>query len=283
MGYQATGTLAKVVSVTDATDLKQVLVTACKLPSGDISFDSPTEDVSGDGETVTKKVIGLPSGVFNFRGVYPKASTRMGNTGLLSFATAGYATYVNSWKLDFDFGELDITAFAATGPTAMLYRPAGRVEVKGSYTAHVDSGAALAAPNAVNGIGATNGLATFKMTEDATDPAFTSLVLVNDKKINGMGDKGLMSVTYGFDCTDTVTAVAGSTLAALLPAGAVDAADWDLDGDGVPDVELVLQTATASRTYTGKAFLRSLSVECTVGKVISVTGSVRFSGAVTLA
>jgi len=42
----------------------------------------------------------------------------------------------------------------------------------------------------------------------------------------------------------------------------------------------VFQTA-ASRTYTGNAFLRSLSVKVGVGELISVNGEIRFTGTVT--
>lgn len=276
-GYPLTGELAKFNSVTSATDLNQLLVTAIKSLSMTFNANADSEDVSGDGDTATKYTTGLYESTLDFEGVYPKAAPRYGNSGLVTFG-GGYAEFVYSYVLDFDFGEEDITSFSGTAPTARAFRPSGRPQVRGSYTARPVSGNAVALPSAVNSTGSA---ATFKLTEDSTDPAFTGSIIVTGKRLIA-GGRSLATLSYDFMFADTVTAVAGTTLPAVLPAGAVDVSDWDLNSDGVADVTVVWQTA-ASRTYSAACFLRSLRVECGVGDVVKISGTIRNTGAVTLA
>lgn len=277
MGYPTTGELAKFNSVTGSTDLSQLLVTAVKNLRMTFNETAPVEDVSGDGDTATKMVAGLYESSLEFEGVYPKSSPRFGNSGLVTFGS-GYAQFVESWSMEFDFGELDITAFAGTAPTTRVYRPAGRPIVRGTYTARLVSDAAFANVSAVNSTGAA---ATFKLSEDGTDPGFSGSILASRVAVSA-GGNGLQTAAYSFEFADAVTSIAGSTLPALLPSGTVDVSDWDTNGDGTPDVAIVWQTA-ASRTVTANGYLRSLRVECNVGDVIRVSGTIRNSSAVTLA
>lgn len=274
-----TGQLGKINSVT-ASDLSQVIVTALKITEININQPADTADVSGDGETSTKKAMGLYGWDFSFSGRYPKSAPRFGASGLVTH-TGGYEQKIESWELNFDFGELDITSFAVGGVLAKEFRPAGRPVVTGTYTARAVAGTALSAPVAVNSAG---NAAVFKLTEDAAaDPSFTGTILPNLLAVTGAGTSGLVVARYGFEFTGDVTSVAGSnasTFPALLPAGAIDAADWDLNGDGTADVTAVFQTYT-SRTYTGTCFLRSLRVSCPVAGIIDVSGVVKGAGVLT--
>lgn len=276
MGYPITGELGKINSVTSSTDL-DALNTAMKTLTLKFSSSVPTEDISGNGDTVTKKVAGLRDSSWDFEGRYPKASPRLGNSGLVTFSS-GYVQYCESWYLDFDFGEEDITAFTGSAITDRVYRPSGRPVITGGYTVRAVSDTALSLPTAANGTGAA---ATFKITEDSTDPAFSGNIIITGQNFT-TGGREQVKNEYTFEFADTVTSVAGSTLPAILPAGTVDAADWDTNGDGTPDVQAVIQTA-ASRTYTHYVFIRSLRVECAVGAVTKVTGTLRVTGTVTTA
>lgn len=277
MGAPTRGALAKFNSVTSATDLNNLLVTAIKNLTMKYRESGQNAEVSGDGETVTKYVAGLHESSLDFEGVYPKASPRWGNAGLVTFAS-GYVQYCDGWTMDFDFGEDDITSFAASAPTSKVFMPSDRPIVTGTFSVRAVTDTALSPPSALNGIGAS---AAFKICEDGTDPAFTGLIIV-DGEDGSFGGRNQQRVTYNYRFSDTVTSVAGSTLPAILPAGTVDPSDWDLDGDGVPDVTTVWQSA-ASRTYSAAGYLKSLSIAVSMGDVIKVSGTIRNSGPVTRA
>lgn len=276
MAYPVTGELGKINSVTNGTDLDQVLETAVKSRTITYNIDADSTEITGDGETSVTMLTGLYGWGFDFAGVYPKSAPRYGNTGLVTFGS-GYVQYVQNWFLDFDFGELDITAMAASGPVAKAFRPAGLVTITGGYVARAANDTALSMPTAVNGTGAA---ATFKLTEDSTDPGFSGNIIVRQLGTTFGDGKALVLGTYGFSFSGACTSIAGTTLPALLPAGTVDAADWGDGTTGPSTVQIVTQSFT-SRTYTGHGFIRRLRVECNIGEPIAVTGSVRGQGALT--
>lgn len=280
MGYPRTGELGKINSVTNGTDLDQVLETAVKGRESTLTVEGDVEDITGDGEVSAVHLAGLSSWSLAFNGVYPKTSPRLGNTGLVTWAD-GYAQYVDQYSLDFDFGENDITSFASGGTTWRDFMPAGVPIVTGSYIARPVNDTALSLPSAVNLTGATGNTATFKLTEDSTDPAFTGKILTQQLG-TAWGMKEQMRANYAFRFSGAVTAVAGSTLPALLPAGTVDASDW---GNGTlgPSTVAVVWQSTTSRTFTGYGYLRSLRLECMAGQAVKVSGVVRGIGALVLA
>lgn len=278
MAYPVTGELGKVNSVTNGTDLDQVLETAVKTREITYTIDGENVETTGDGETAATFIAGLTGWGFNFSGLYPKSAPRFGNTGLVTFA-AGYVQYVESWFIDFDFGEIEITSQATGGTTWREFRPAGYPTVTGGYTARAANATALSLPT---GVGTAASAATFKITEDTTDPAFTGSIMTKQVGTTFGNGKNLVLGTYSFTFSGAVTAVAGTTLPALLPAGTVDAADWGDGTTGPATVAIVTQSFT-SRTYTGYGFLSKLRVECNVGQPVAVTGTVKGSGALTLA
>lgn len=278
MGTRLTGAAAKLVSVTGSTDLDQLLVTALREVSLTYNSEADQEDTSGKGNGYFTAAQGLSNGTLSFEGIYPRSAPRYGASGLLTIS--GHTFYgVQSWNLNFDFGEEDITGMDGTAKTARDFMPLGVPQIRGSLTAHADSATALASIAATH---ASGGDVVFKLTEDgAADPSFTGTGVGLVGKLGfTTTPRGVIKPTYDFLISGQLTSVAGSTLPALLPAGTVDASDWDLNSDGSADVSLVFQTA-ASRTYTGNAFLRSLSVKVGVGELISVNGEIRFTGTVT--
>jgi hypothetical protein len=278
MGTRLTGSAAKIVSVTGSTDLEQLLVTALRDTELTFNTEADQEETSGKGDGYFTAAQGLANATLDFTGLYPRSAPRYGASGLLTID--GHTFYgVQSWNLDFDFGEDDITGQDGTAKTARDFMPLGFPRISGSLTAHADSASALSSIAATHAAG---GNVVFKLTEDGgADPSFTgtSVGLVGKLGFTTTA-RGVIKPTYDFIVSGQLTSVAGSSLPALLPAGTVDASDWDLNSDGSADVSLVFQTA-ASRTYTGNAFLRSLSVKVGVGELIGVSGSIRFTGAVT--
>lgn len=277
MGTHLTGAAAKFVSVTGSTDL-DTLFTAIRDTELNFKQTAQQEDVSGKGDGYQTLSQGLYEATVDFKGVYPRAAPRFGASGLV---TISGSTFFNaqSLRLDFDFGEEDITGMDGTAKAARDFMPSGFPIISGSLTANADSAAAIASVAAVH---ASGGNVVFKLTEDgAADPSFTgsSVGLIGGMNFTTTA-RGVIKPSFDFVVSGQLTSVAGSTLAALLPAGTVDRSDWDTNSDGTADVSLVIQTA-ASRTYTGNAFLRSLSVEVAPGQPIMVSGTIRYTGAVT--
>lgn len=279
MGTRLTGAAAKFVSVTGSTDLDQVF-TALRDVSLTFKETGDQEDTSGKGDGYRTMAQGLSSATLEFQGLYPRAAPRYGASGLITIAGTTFYS-VESYTLNFDFGEEDITGMDGTAKTARDFMPLGFPEISGSLVGRADSATALGSVSATHAAGAN---VVFKLTEDgAADPSFTGSAV---GLIGGHGwtttARGVIKPTYDFVVSGQLTSVAGSTLAALLPAGTVDASDWDLNSDGSADVSLVVQTA-GSRTYTGNAFLRRLTVEVGVGQLIRVNGEIRYTGAVSKA
>jgi hypothetical protein len=282
MGFPITGALATITSVTSSNDLNTLLVSALKVQDVTVNQDADqfeTTELSGSGVSV-ERLAGLMSGTFDFAGFYPKSAPRLGNSGLVTYGD-GYVQVVTGWKIDVDFGEIDITSMTGSAVTAKTFMPNGIYSWSGSYTAHAVNDTAASAPSAVNYAG---GSATFKLTEDgASDPALGgSIVVTGVRQTIRKADK--QSLEYSFQGAGAITETKGSTLVGLrrTTTGTWPAPDWDLNGDGTPDISVVLTTYT-SRTITAAAFLKSLSIECQMGQPVRVSGVVRFSGSVSRA
>lgn len=282
-GRPLTGALATLTSVTSATDLNTLLVSALKINEVRINQDTEFFDVSelsGSGSAV-ERVVGLAAGTFDFTGFYPKSAPRIGNSGFVSYSSGGYAEIVTKWSITVDFGEHDITAMTGAAVSAKVFMPSGIFSWSGSYTAHAVSGNAIVGPSSVNAAIATG---TFKITEDgAADPALSGPVVVTG--VNQMIRKAdLQACEYTFQGAGALTETVGSTLPGLrkTTTGTWGTPDWDTDADGVPDVSVVLTTFTG-RTITAAAFLKSITIECQMGQPVKVSGTCRYSGTVSRA
>jgi hypothetical protein len=288
MPYIITGSTATLSSVTSATDLNRLLVTALKIQEVTFQIENESFDItelSGSGAGV-ERMMGLQSGTMSFTGHFPKTAPRTGNSGLVTWGSSnGYAQYVQDWKLDVDFGEIEITAFNATAPTAKRYMPNGIYQWSGSYTAHAVNDNTTVAYRVPSALHATAATATFKITEDgASDPAFSGSAFVTQIS-NPIRKPEKQALAYTFQGTGSLTETVGSTLPPLVRAttGAIGTPDWDTDGDGVPDVAVVFNTFVGATThaYNAKAFLKSLSIEVSPGQPIRVSGSLRLNDATT--
>ena len=274
MAFPVTGALATITSITSSTDVYQLLTQALKINQVRVNEEADQFDISelsGSGAG-RERVTGLISGTMDFEGVYSKATPRIGNSGLVTFAS-GYVQRVTGWKLDVDFGEIDITAMTGSAITAKKFMPNALYEWSGSYTAHAVDSTALSKPTAVNGVGAS---AEFKLTEDSTDPTLSGNIIVTS--LGQTIRKGDLQVAeYAFQGAGDITETKGSTLAGLrrTSTGTWAAPDWDSDDNGTP--QMILTTYTG-RTLTVTVFLKSMSVECMVGQPIKVSGQIRFSG-----
>lgn len=295
MAYPLHGESGKWTSVTNSTDLDNLLEVMLRTNQITLSYTSDMQDTSGDGGTTTKRAAGLANWTASFTGIYPKTAPKIGNSGLVTYASG--STYrVSGWTMDFDFGEHEITGFdSSTSPTGRQYRPSIRPIVSGTYTAHASSAAALTLPNTSSTSGASSSAAaTFKLCEDAVgaDPIYSGNIFVKQLGLT-TGGKDVVKATYAYEFDDTVTATSGTNLAVPYPniaAGAngpVDMPDWG-DGTTGPGTVAVTFELDSSRTYassgTGNwSYLRSLNINVTPGDLIRISGVLRGSGTLTLA
>lgn len=293
MAYPITGGTAVLDSVTSSTDVNRLLVTALSIEEVTYQLESDTFDITpldGSGAGAAN-VAGLMSGTVSFSGYYPKPTPRIGNSGLVSFATsAGYAQVVKSWKIDVDFGEIDITSHDGSAVAAKRYMPSGVYTWGGSYTAHAvsdDTEISYRKPTPINNT-STGGTATFKITEGgASDPALTGSIIVS-QIANQIRKPNAQELAYTFRGSGAISETVGSNttntpqlrVATSNPWGVPD---WDTNGDGVPDVTLTYKTFVGSSTlrYTSACFLKSVSIECTQGQPIKISGVLRLTDAIT--
>lgn len=288
MAFPVKGTKAKITSWgSSGDDVYQLINTAIRPIEMTLNHESDVQEITPLDAAATAKSYmgGLYSGTFDFTGLWPQTSPVLGNTGLLTLGSSYYAYQVESWFLNLNWGEEDITAFpaesAGTSGPSRRFMPGGLLAWDGGYTARTSSAAAISLPTTANGLGVT---AAFKLKETGTnDASFTGNIVVKSASQPVAMGGGQIKVTYAFNGTGDLTSVAGDTGGpAILPAGVLAEPDWDNDGDGVPDVALVAQTYTG-RTLSAKAFLRQIRIECNVGQPVKVTGTGRFSDGVTLA
>lgn len=290
MAYPLTGELGKVNSVTNSTDLDQLLEVATKQNTITYQITGDSADVTGDGATATQHVAGLRGWSLNFTAKWPKAVPRFGHTGLVTRSSGDTMTvsYLERWALNFAFGAIDITSFdgtSNTNPVWRSFRPNGLPVITGTYTARAPNDTALTLPTAVMAAGVPGAGMTgaFRLaTETTNHPSFTGTIKATQLSTTFGRANELVKADYSFVVDGALTAVAGDTLACPLPAGVIDASDWGDGTTGPVTVAIVTQSA-ASRTYTGYGHLESLSITCAVGETVEITGTIRGNGALTLA
>jgi hypothetical protein len=283
MGFPVNGATATVSSVTASTDIKY-LIDVLKISEMTVNIEGEDFDISelsGSGAAV-ERLSGLRSGSFDFVGYWPKAAPKIGNVGLVTLS--GYANYVTDYKIDVDFGEQDITAFAATPPTVRAFMPSGLFTWGGTFNAHAVSDTAVGLPTAASSTGSA---ATFILSNEATHDSKLSGNVLITRVGHAVRKADKQVLAYTFQGSGALTETVGDTYDALRldPAAAAGTAtawsapSWDTNGDGTPDVSLEFTSynGTADSKYTASVFLKSLSIECNVGQPIRVSGNIRMT------
>lgn len=287
MGYPITGSSATVVSVSSGTDLKY-LFDVLKISEVSISTEADEFDISelsGSGSAV-ERLSGLRSGTMTFSGFYPKAAPKMGNTGLVTYNSSAVA-WVQDWSMDVDFGETEITSFAATGPTVKQFMPNGIFTWGGSFNAHALNDTAVTLPAA---LGSTGTAAIFQLFKGATYSHTLSGSVLLKSLGHSVRKAEKQVLAYSYSGSGALTETQGDTYDPLRldPATTApgDAVDW-----GIPSYDLsttpmkpsvVVKTYEAGATdrqYTFSAFLKSLSINVSVGNPIAISGSLRIFNA----
>jgi hypothetical protein len=283
MPYPITGEFADLTVSTASTDLAYLIGTALRSVQATVAWEGSELDstgFNGAGLTMRTMVSGLRSGTINFTGIYPKTAPRLGNSGQVTFAS-GTATWVQSWNVNIDFGEQEITPMTGSEILWRRWMPGGIGTWGGSFTTlALDTPVYTLTTNA----GGQGAAATFKLTEDAAaDPTLAGNIIVTGVS-HPLTDRGSrQELTYTFAGSGPLAQNAGTNLPGLLYSGTtptnISRPQWDTTGtDGVPDITCVLQYGT-SRTFTGPGFWRSLNIECNPAGLVTVSGAIRMADA----
>jgi len=287
------------VSVSGASELLTLFGTSpttgtVRVQKFTINADAPEQEVTGNtAATVNSRayILGLAEATIEVEGLYPKilsaataTTPRLGNSSLITYG-AGSVYNVAQFSLEIEYGAIDITGMDGTAIAARRFMPSGVVSWRGSWTSRHSSGVALTIPGATNQTPGSGGTAaTFKLTEDGTDPGFTGNIIVPRGPRFSVDPRGvLVEAAYDFvGDGDLTVSAAGSTLPALLSVGAIGPSAWDTTGDGVPDVVCTF-TAYTGRTYTASCFLRNLKIDFNVGQPLKVMAALQVSDAMVAA
>lgn len=284
MSNPLTGAIATITSVTASTDLKY-LIDMLKVTELALNIDTDetdTSELSGSG-AAAEKLSGLTNATASFSGFYPKAAPMMGNTGLVTYNSSAVA-FVTDWSMDVDFGEQEITAFdGTTPPTVKQYMPSGIFTWGGSFNATASSAAAPAMPASP---GASGTAAIFQLFKGATNN-HTLSGAINYKTLGHTIRKAEKQVlAYTYSGSGPLTETQGDTYDPLRVAPA-SSAPGTATAWPIPSFDLtaltpsIVITTGSGRTYTIKAYLKSLRIAVNVGQPITISGTIRMFGPIT--
>lgn len=270
MGIPVTSASATLVSVSNPSDL-YTLTTGMRLSEFSFSLDADEFDVSQlDGSTVcAENLVGLMAGTVSFSGYYDKSSPMLGNAGLVTYA-GGYSQYVTDWKIDVDFGEIDITALAVSAPVSKNWMPGGLPKWSGSYNAHAVDDTAVSKPTAAGSLGSS---ATFNVS--ATKTLAGNIFAKSLSHAVRKADKQVLA--YSFTGSGNITEAGIGT--SIRGNGA-----WPRPTYTASTPAVIFKTYEAGgtdRTYAGNAFLKSISIEVPVAAPVKISGQLRFFGDIT--
>jgi hypothetical protein len=295
MAFPITGSTATVTSVTAGTDVK-FLFDVLKINEVAINTEADEFDISelsGSGAAV-ERLSGLRSGTMTFSGFYPKAAPKIGNTGLLQYGSTPVTVgFVQDWTMDIDFGEIDITSFNATAPTVKKFMPSGLFTWGGTFNVHMlneDNALGSASDDEVTlptAAGSTGTAAIFQIFTGATNAHTLSGNVLLRSLGHSIRKADKQVLAYAYSGSGGVTEQQGDTYdplridpASIAPGGS---AAWTGPSWTDNTSPSIVVTAYSGRTYTIKAFLKSLSISVSPGNPIAINGSLRIFDTITTA
>lgn len=285
MAYPLTSETGNLTCTAGSGDLHYLFGTAMRLTTdmATLNLEANEIEVTTPGASLAmhSRINGLRTGTVEFAGIWPRASTPLGITSNVTYAS-GYVQYINAWSIDITWPEIDITYFAggATGPTDpstswRRWMPGGIGSWSGSYTCKADD----ATPPSVPSTGAS-AAATFYMMADGAagttgDPSLAGNITTPrlTQRVR-LGD--FSELTYNFAGSGDLTQTAGTTLPGLTAAsGAISKPTWNITAtDSKPDNTCRLLVATG-RYYDFPAFWTRLNLSWRVDDVVRVSGTLR--------
>jgi len=231
---------------------------SCTINGGGESFPSPAFESTNP--VAIDKIAGLSFWTATFSGRYPRNAPVAGHEGFVTYAN-GTVDGCTGWSMTLNAGTYPNTAQASTPPVWMGYLP-GEYSGSGSFDGNIDDTTAVTL--------VTSGAATFRMNP-ATTVANTlacGILITGASPSVARGAKNKMA--YTFDIDGNVTSAGDES---LFNAGPLV----------TPDITEIVLRAAGSRTFTGLAFLTSLTISANIGSPIEVSGTLQGTGALTVA
>lgn len=282
MGYPVSGIQGAITSVTGSTDLASLLDPssgALKPNSAEITSNAPELNTTGQADTAYKHKTGLREWSMTYRCLYPRSAPIIGATSNVTFSS-GQVYKINRWSLGFApvGGVLPVSHTGQSDKTWAYFKPGRLVKASGTVEMLMESSAAVTMPTATTGSHPT---LTFALTDESTDPSIAGAFSLTQLGIAvPIGEDGLNTVRYSAVSSGALTATSGTSSPCCFPAGTIDGPDWDTDGDGEPDVQIVF-TAVSGRTFTGYCFWQSVSFDFSMGALASASVQLKGTGPLT--
>lgn len=283
------GTITSIAGTVGTTDLATMITTAgangAAIPHEvSIQMTSETGVITSQGDTAVRNRAMLKSWTGTIRLRYPRTTRQMGNNGTLTWASGGYSAYVQDYSLNVQATALDYTSMTQSDKTFRYFRPSLLVGFSGTFNALFDAAVTLPGTESPATAPSSYAALTLKLIEDgASDPTLSGNAFISQiGHTMNMGSADLQRLAFSFMGDGALTAAAGSTFAALWPAGAIGQPTWDINGDGTPDQTIVV-TAASGRTFTGTCFWTSVAVNAPMTGLIDVTVGIQGTGPYTLA
>lgn len=284
MGYPTIGAKGAVTSWGTSGDDVYQLLQAIGFAEANLSMMAAQLDdtvFSGSGVSSMSQKAGLGEWTATLTGLYPKATKKIGNGGLVTYA-AGDVLHIKGWNLNIETQEIDITEQASSPVLWKSYRP-GVIKWGGDFEGHIDSGTNV---SGVTPPGTAASAMTLKVTEEgATDSSLAGSAFIHAVDVGiQVGSTTPNTKKYQFTGSGDLTHTypAGLGLTGTSSPSVIAPSSWDADGDGVGDRTLVFQ-ADSGRTYTGNAFWRSISISNQLNDLIKIVVGIRGTGALTIA
>ena len=284
-GYPLGGIEGTVTSITASSDLATILhpTTGAIIPHTiTINESVPALDVTAQADTAAVNRAGLSSGTAQIVAHYPFVQRQIGATGLITLAGTALAM-VRSWDLTVTAGVRNISSTSQADLTSEYFCPSKKVSWSANAECLVESGTIVRTLTKPGTALASYPAFIAKIIEEGTDPTLTGVCMIQQRGHSiPIGSDDNQIVNLALTGTGALTASSGTTTAAVFPAGAIDQPSWDLDGDGVADVEMVV-TAATGRTYTFKTFWNRVNIRSSMAGLISVTVDLQLTGPLTVA
>ncbi len=287
-GYPLEGIEGTVTSITALSDLVTILhpTTGAIIPHTiTINQSVPALNITSQGDTggMVNRA-GLSSGTAQIVGHYPFVQRQIGATGLITLAGSTLAL-VRSWDLTVVSNVRNITATGQADLTCEYFCPSKTVSWSANAECLVESGTVVRSLTSSSTALVSYPAFVAKIIEEGTDPTLTGTCMIQQRgHAISIGGSDNQIVNLALTGTGPLIPSSGTTTAAVFPANVagIPQPSWDLNGDGVADVTLVV-TAATGRTYSSACFWNRVNIRSSMAGLISVTVDLQLTGPLTVA
>lgn len=289
MGYQVTGLEGTITSWgSGSSDWHNHLIAVGTAPTMcRVAVNADEIDKTSIGASANRSYrTGLRSWTVSGESIWPRSTPYLGAGGFVTYAS-GYTQHLKGWGLNLAWDVFDVTEMNTSNVVWRSFRPAIRGKFTGTYRGLVDSGTALAMPDAWT---ASSAAATLKLAEDGThDNTFAGNIISRQLNVDVPIQGGqLDTYDYAFtvdgaltvsSATNPGTNVFPTTTGGSAPyTNVLTFPPYDNSGDGTPNKTILITLATG-RTLSGTAFLSSVNITCDVDQQIRVSWTAQGTGA----